>query len=147
MPFVKFFSILVFRNNSMRNSIKISQIFPVSAKRLYDAWLSSREHTDFTHSKTEIKPKVGTNFTAGNGYIRGHNIVLQPYSRIVQSWRTTDFPENSIDSRLEILFEKVNSGTRLTLIHTQIPNGQITEYEKGWKKHYLKPMKTYFKKS
>jgi activator of HSP90 ATPase len=131
----------------LRNSIKISQIFPVSAKRLYDAWLSSREHSDFTHSKAEIKPKIGTNFTAGNGYISGHNVALQPYSRIVQSWRTTDFPENTIDSKLEILFEKVNGGTRLTLIHTQIPNGQITEYEKGWKKHYFKPMKAYFKKS
>lgn len=131
----------------MKDSIKISHIFPVSAKRLYDAWLSSSEHTEFTGSKTEIKPKLGTNFTAGDGYINGHNMVLQPYSRIVQSWRTTDFPETSIDSKVEILFEKVNGGTRFTLIHTQIPQGQLTEYEKGWKRYYFKPMKSYFKKA
>lgn len=131
----------------MKESIKISHIFPVSAKRLYDAWLNSNEHTEFTGSKADIKPRLGTHFTAGDGYITGHNVVLQPFSRIVQAWRTSDFPESAIDSKLEILFEKVNGGTRLTLIHTQLPTGQITEYEKGWKQYYLKPMKLYFKKS
>jgi activator of HSP90 ATPase len=129
----------------VKDSIKISQIFPVSAKRLYDAWLSSHEHSDFTGEKAVIRPSVGTNFTAGGGYIWGYNVALQPYSRIVQSWRTSDFPESTINSKLEILFEKVNGGTKLTLIHTQIPDGQITKYEKGWKQHYLKPMKSYFK--
>lgn len=131
----------------MKESIKISHIFPVSAKRLYDAWLNSIEHSEFTGSKAVVRPKLGTDFTAGDGYISGRNIVLQPFSRIVQAWRTSDFPEASIDSKLEILFEKVNGGTRLTLIHTQIPAGQLNEYEKGWKQYYLKPMKAYFKKT
>ena len=131
----------------MEPGIKISAIFPVSAKRLYDAWLNSRIHSDFTKSKAQIDPRQGSSFSAWNGYITGSNLVLQPYGRIVQYWRTTDFPEGSPDSKLEVLFEKHNSGTKLTLIHTQLPPGEEKKYEKGWKEKYLKPMKSYFKKS
>ena len=130
----------------MKESIKISHVFPVSAKRLYDAWLNSREHSEFTGSRAEIKPQVGSEFSAWDGYITGSNLALQPYGRIVQSWRTTDFPRGAGNSKLEILFEKVNNGTKLIIIHTNIPDGQGKDYEKGWIKHYFKPMKKYFKK-
>lgn len=130
----------------MKEKIKISEIFPVNAKRLFDAWLNSDEHSDFTGTKAVIRPAVASKFSAGDNYITGSNITIQPYGRIVQSWRTKDFPTGAIDSRLEILFEKANGGTRVTIIHTNIPTGQAKDYEKGWVKHYFKPMKKYFKK-
>ncbi|MEJ2193954.1 MAG: SRPBCC domain-containing protein [Ignavibacteriaceae bacterium] len=130
----------------MIESIKISEVFPVSAKRLYDAWLNSEEHSEFTGSKAEIRPTVGSRFSAWDGYITGTNITLQPYGRIVQNWRATDFPKGAMESKLEILFEKTNSGTRVTLIHTKLPSAKIKDYEKGWVEHYFKPMKKYFKK-
>lgn len=131
----------------MEPGIKISAIFPVSAKRLYDAWLNSRLHSAFTGTKTQIDSRQGSPFSIDNGYITGSNLVLQPYGRIVQHWRTSEFPDGSPDSKLEILFEKHNSGTKLTIIHTQLPSGEEKKYEKGWKEHYFKPMKLYFKKS
>ncbi len=130
----------------MQPQIKISAIFPVTAKRLYDAWLSSSLHSGFTGSKALIDGRIGGKFTAGNGYISGINLVLQPYGRIVQAWRTTDFHESFPDSRLEILFEKHNNGTKVTFIHSQIPPGDEKKYEKGWKTFYFKPMKQYFQK-
>ena len=131
----------------MIESIKISEVFPVSAKRLYDAWLNKEEHSEFTGGKAEIRPIVGSKFSAWDGYITGTNITLQPYGRIVQNWRATDFPKGAMESKLEILFEKTNNGTRLTLIHTKLPSAKIKDYEKGWVAHYFKPMKKYFKKS
>ncbi len=130
----------------MKEKLQISGVFPVSAKKLYDAWLSSREHSKITGSKANIRPTVGSKFSVMNKYITGTNLKLQPYGRIVQTWRTTDFPPETLDSRIEILLEKANSGTRLTIIHTQIPEGQSKNYKKGWKEYYLNPMKEYFKK-
>ena len=127
--------------------IKLTTNFPVTAKRLYDSWLNSTAHSDFTGGKAIIDGRVGGKFKVWDGYITGSNLVLQPYGRIVQSWRTTEFHESAPDSRLEILFEKHNSGTKVTLIHTQLPNGEEKKYEKGWKDHYFKPMKKFFKKS
>jgi len=130
----------------MIESIKISEVFPVSAKRLFDAWLNSEEHSEFTGSKAEIRPNVGSKFSAWDGYITGKNVTLQPYGRIVQTWRASDFPKGALDSKLEILFEKANNGARVTLIHTKLPAAKIKDYEKGWIDHYFKPMKKYFKK-
>ncbi len=130
----------------MKDQIKISQVFPVTAKRIYDAWLNSNLHSDFTGSKAKIDGRIGGKFTAGNGYISGTNLILQPYGRIVQMWRTKEFPDSAPDSRLEILFEKHNSGTKLTLIQTHLPAGDEKKYEKGWKEHYFKPMKKFFNK-
>jgi activator of HSP90 ATPase len=131
----------------MKAMIKISANFPVTAKRLYDSWLNSSAHTNFTGEKAEIDGRVGGKFKAWDGYISGSNLILQPYGRIVQNWRTKEFPDSAPDSRLEILFEKHSSGTKITLIHTQLPNGDERKYEKGWKEHYFKPMKKFFKKS
>ncbi|MFI5236446.1 MAG: SRPBCC domain-containing protein [Ignavibacteriales bacterium] len=130
----------------MEPGIKLTAIFQVSAKKLYDSWLNSQIHSSFTGSKAHIEPKLGSHFTAWNGYIKGINLILQPYGRIVQSWRTNEFPEGVPDSKVEILFEKHNSGTKLTIVHTQLPGGDEKKYEKGWKEHYFKPMKFYFQK-
>jgi activator of HSP90 ATPase len=127
--------------------IKITEIFPVSAKKLYDSWLDSSSHSMFTGAKAHIEPRNGSNFSMWNGYITGTNLILQPYGRIVQNWRTTEFPEGAPDSKLEILFEKHNSGTKLTIIHSHLPSGDERKYEKGWKENYLKPMKIYFQKT
>ena len=91
----------------MSESIKVSEIFPVTAKKLYTCWLDSSEHSAFTGTKAEIFPRVGEHYNAGNGYIHGSIISLQPYGRMVLSWRSTDFPDGVRDSRLEVLFEKI----------------------------------------
>jgi uncharacterized protein YndB with AHSA1/START domain len=77
-------------------------------------------------------------------YIQGANLELEPNRRIVQAWRTTDFPPGSPDSRLEILFKTVKNGTEMTLIHSGLPDGQGKGYEQGWIDYYFTPMQEYF---
>jgi activator of HSP90 ATPase len=128
----------------MSDSIKLSVTLPVEPKILYNAWLNSNEHTAFTKSKASIEKKVGSTFTAHDGYISGKNELLHMNKRIVQSWRTTDFEEETIDSTLEISFEKVEKGTKITLAHSNLPVDSGKSYRKGWRDHYFKPMKEYF---
>jgi len=47
---------------------------------------------------------------------------------------------------LEVLLEPVEEGTRLTLVHTHIPQNQSEEYKQGWEEYYFKPMLEYFRK-
>lgn len=130
----------------MKNNIKISTTLPVSPEIVYKAWLNSKEHFAFTGSKAKATIKVGGSFSAWDDYISGKNLELEPFKRIVQSWRSTDFPNSSEDSRLELIFEKTSGGTKLTLIHSNIPEGQADSYKKGWKEFYFTPMKKYFEK-
>ena len=128
----------------MPESIKLSVTLPATPEQVYEAWLSSEEHTAFTGDEATIDPTIGGKFAAGSGYIRGTTLELEPCSRIVQSWRSTDFPEAAEESLLEVLLEKVRGGTRLTLVHTNIPDGQGEEYEQGWQEFYFEPMTSYF---
>jgi len=128
----------------MLEKIELSTIFPVGSERIYRAWLDSAEHTAFTGGAAIIEPQVGGAFSAWDGYIQGVTLVLEPYRRIVQTWRTTEFPEASADSRLEVLLEEVEAGTKLTLIHSEIPAGQGEDYRQGWVENYFNPMEEYF---
>jgi len=130
----------------MTESFQLSTILPTTPKSIYHAWLNGGEHGTFTGSHATVDPRPGGKFTAWDGYIWGTNLELEMNRRILQSWRTSDFPEDSEDSRLEILLEEVKDGTKVTLIHTQIPEGQGEEYRRGWEEWYFEPMNQYFSK-
>ncbi len=121
----------------------MSEFFPVEPEVIYRAWLSSEGHSQMTGGEASCTDKEGDAFTAWDGYIWGANLELTPYSEIHQTWRTTEFADGDEDSHLVIKLEPENSGTRLMLIHINIPEGQ-TQYEQGWIDHYFTPMKEYF---
>lgn len=123
--------------------LKMSAVIPAASGEIFDAWLSSKGHTAMTGSAAKATARVGAAFSAWDGYISGKNLELSP-TRILQSWRTTEFPDDAPDSVLEILLEKSRGGTKVTLIHTDIPAGQAASYRQGWMDFYFKPMKEYF---
>jgi activator of HSP90 ATPase len=129
----------------MTESLHLSTVLPVSPQKLYEAWLDSDAHAAFTGGGPAlINPRAGGDFTAWDGYISGRTLVLEPSSRILQTWRTTDFPPGAQDSLLEITIEPDGQGSKLTLIHTEIPDGQSEDYRQGWEEYYFGPMQEYF---
>lgn len=128
----------------MDREVQLVENFKVHPQTLYNDWLCSEKHSAFTGSPAEIEPNPGGRFTAWDGYIWGVNLELEPDRRIVQSWRTTEFPKNAEDSRIEIIFEPANGGTQLTIRHLNIPDGQADGYEAGWEDYYFKPMRDYY---
>jgi uncharacterized protein YndB with AHSA1/START domain len=103
-------------------SFTISTILPATPQHIYEAWLSSEGHSQMTGSQAEVEGTSGGAFKAWDGYIWGKTLEIEPHRRIVQAWRTSEFPEGSADSRLEILFEETANGRKTTLIHTNIPD-------------------------
>ena len=128
----------------MASSFTLSVRLTAKPEAVYRAWLDSHEHAAFTGSPAKIDSRVGGTFSVWDGYITGRTDVLEPPSRIVQSWRTTEFPEEAPDSRVEIILKGIPSGTQLTLKHSQIPEGQAEEYKQGWKDYYFSPLTAYF---
>ena len=126
-------------------SLSMQLVLPVTPRDLCKTWLNSAEHSGFTGSPASIVPHSGGVFTTWDGYISGKTLEIETPRRILQSWRTTEFPEGSPDSLLELLFEPEGLGTRLTLNHSNIPDGQKEMYEQGWQDYYFTPMKEYFK--
>ncbi len=127
----------------MPHSFTMKKVFPVTPERLFHAWLDSDEHAAMTGGEATCGQQMGDTFTAWDGYIFGQNLRLEPNEVIVQSWRTLDFREEDPPSRLEIQFNPSGEGCELTLIHSEIPDGQ-PDYEQGWEDHYFTPMRAYF---
>ncbi|WP_296382487.1 SRPBCC domain-containing protein [Winogradskyella sp.] len=114
-----------------------------TAKQIYKSWLSTQRHSKMTGGAAFVSDKVGESFTTWEGYISGKNLELEPYSKIVQSWRSTNFEENEADSQIEVLLSEHDDETTLTLNHTNVPDsGEY--YKKGWEEHYFEPMRQYF---
>lgn len=126
-------------------SIRLEIVLPVKPEKLFAAWLDSEEHAHFTGAAAKIDPWVGGSFIAWDGYISGKTMLISEPKRIVQSWRTSEFPEENPDSELELLFIEIPEGTRLELKHSQIPEGQGNDYKEGWLDYYFVQMKEYFK--
>lgn len=127
----------------MKESMTLTVILDTSPDQIYFAWLNSEQHTQMTGGEAECGNSVGDNFTTWDGYIFGKNLELTLNKEIIQSWRTTEFDDKDEDSKLIIRLEEVKEGTLLTLIHSNIPEGQ-TQYKEGWEEHYFKPMQEFF---
>jgi activator of HSP90 ATPase len=130
--------------HKMKNRFTISEIIPAEPAEIYEAWLSSEGHTAMTGSPAKVDGRVGGKFSAWDGYIFGKMLQPAPNQHIVQAWRTTEFPDDAPDSHLEVLLEEVAEGTKVTLIHSNMPEDQADSYRQGWDDFYFKPMKEYF---
>ncbi len=128
----------------MRESIRVKFLIHAPAKAIYDAWLSGTEHTAMTGAKATASRLVGGEFTAWDGDISGKNLLLLDGKKIVQSWRSSEFPEDAADSVLSVQFIEQNGITEVDLEHKDIPPGQGVQYQSGWIEFYANPMQKYF---
>ncbi len=124
----------------------VSAVIPASPEEIYDTWLDSVGHTNMTGSPAHATANVGDTFDAWDGYIRGKNVELEPGKRIVQSWRGSSYSDSDADSQIEVKFEPVEGGTKITLTHTNVPDDQAS-HEPGWTTHYFEPMKKHLGKA
>ena len=127
------------------NGFNLFEVITAKPAKIYQAWLSSEGHTAMTGSPANVDGNVGGKFSAWEGYIFGQTLELTPNQRIVQSWRTLEFPDDAPDSHLEVDLEEVTEGTKVILTHSNLPEDQVDSYRQGWEDFYFKPMREYFR--
>ncbi len=126
--------------------IRVSALIQASPNRIYAAWLDERQHSAFTGGRATVEPWVGGRHTAWEGFIEGMLVELDTGRRLTMTWRTTDFPKDADDSRVEVRLDPVAGGTKVSIVHTNIPEGHAEKIKQGWKEFYLDPMKKFFSK-
>src|SRR5262249_52380734 len=97
-----------------------------------------------TGGAASIEPHVGGAHSAWNGYVTGKTVELDPGARIVQSWRTSEFPAEHADSQIVVHVSEEDGQTRLIIEHTGIPEGQRSKYAPGWSEHAITPRRASF---
>jgi activator of HSP90 ATPase len=125
-------------------TIKQSILLPATPVEVYDAIVNARKHAAFTGAPAKSANRVGGKFTAWDGYITGKYLKLVPGKKIVEEWRTNQWPADYPPSRIELSFERVAKATRLTMVQAEVPAAQAPQYRQGWKDYYWTPLKAYF---
>jgi uncharacterized protein YndB with AHSA1/START domain len=122
------------------------ELFDAAPMDVYEAIVDPSKHAAFTNSVATGEPVEGGTFTAWDGYIEGRHERLVPGARIVQVWRTSDFPDEHPASRLELELRPEPEGkTRLRMTHSGVPRSQAKGYEQGWVDHYWNPLREYLR--
>ena len=127
----------------MSVSFEVSELIPATPDDIYEAWLSSERHSKMTGGAAKVSNSLGGEFVAWDGYIQGKNLELISATRIVQTWRTTEFEDSDEESLLEIVLASEGEGTLVTIRHSNLPDHGM-QYKQGWIDAYFVPMKAYF---
>ena len=127
----------------MSIKFEVSDLIPAPPEAIFAAWLNSGQHAKMTGGQAKVSAKIGEKFEAWDGYIEGINLELEAPKRILQYWRTSEFEESDQDSLLEILLQAEGNGTRITILHSNLPEHGM-QYQQGWVDAYFTPMKAYF---
>ena len=117
---------------------------PAEAEEVYEVFMDPAKHAEFTGDDASGSSVVGKEFQAYNGYILAKNLELERGKRIVQEWTTSEWPEGAPPSILTITLKKTTMGTKLTMVHSKVPEEQSDDYEAGWKEHYWSKLEKYF---
>ena len=129
------------KTRTVRQSVTVK----AGPHRIYETLLDSRKHAKLTGAKAKIGRKAGEKFTAFDGQIKGYTLETFPNRKIVQLWRAEHWP-NGHYSMATFSLKKVKSGTRLTLLQTDVPNNDYKDICQGWREFYWMPMKGMLKR-
>lgn len=98
-----------------RENLDLDAFLSASPAQIFQRWVDGEGHAEMTGAAASSDPRPGGTFTAWDGYIRGQHVALEPPGRIVQRWRTAEFPA-----------------------------GQGERYRGGWERFYFQPMRAFF---
>ena len=123
----------------------IKQVITLSAPApvVFEALANPKIHSVFTSAKATGRTRIGAKVTAHDGYIEGRILEVIPGRKIVQEWKTAEWPEGFPPSHLVWSIVKTARGSRLTMIHSCVPAGQAARYRQGWHEYYWTPLKAY----
>ena len=130
----------------MRNVIRQSVVLPAPAASLFDMFLDPAVHSAFTGFPVTIGSEPGAEFQAFNNQLSGKVLAVVRPRLIVQSWRSTKFHADDLDSKLILSFSPEPNHSdqgRIDLVHLDVPDHDFQDVIEGWRKYYWNPWRSY----
>lgn len=121
-------------------------LLPGTPEAVFEAYTDPSEHAEFTGSSSSGEAKVGSEFTAWDGYIIGRYTGMVKGKKITHEWKTTEWPDGYPPSTVKIILSAKGGKTLLVMTHTRVPKEQAEEYRRGWTEFYWEPLERYMSK-
>ncbi len=122
------------------------ECLPARPSAVFKALTDPDVQAAWAEAKATGEVAVGNRFTMFDEYICGRYLDLQPDRRILEEWRTTEWPSDSPPSMVEITLEEKGEATAITLVQSLIPPGHAESVRKEWINRYWKPLRAYFER-
>ena len=111
---------------------------------LYAIYMDAEKHSNsIGGGAVKISAEPGSFYSSWDGYIIGKTLQLVKGKMIVQSWRSSEFKPDDLDSTLILWFEKKGNNAVVNMVHANIPDNQYRPLKGGWDDFYWKPWKKY----
>ncbi|MEX0613583.1 MAG: SRPBCC domain-containing protein [Pirellulales bacterium] len=133
----------------MRSVVQQSVTLSAAAESLFEMYLDPAAHSAITGSPVTIGAEPGSAFRAFDGQLSGTLLAVARPNLIVQSWRSTKFHADDLDSTLILSFVPVHSDAtsgRIELVHLDVPDHDLADVTEGWPKHYWRPWRAYLER-
>ncbi len=127
----------------MPKNLVLSATFSAPPERLFDMYLDAREHAAFTGHPVMVRPVAGAEFSAFEGALSGRILHMEPKRLIVQTWRSTKWPADAIDSVLTLSFWRQDGGARIELVQVNVADEDFADVTQGWERFYWTPWRAY----
>ena len=124
-------------------TIRQSVHFDATPSEIYELLMISKKHAAFSGEPAKISTKVGGNFTAYGDYIEGRQIELFKGKKIVQSWRTSEWPKGHYSTATWTFRLPAEGGCTMDFIQEGVPLEHFVAISEGWKEHYWDLMAQY----
>lgn len=127
------------------NTRNIEQTITIAAgpAKVYTTLMDAQQHASFTGEPAEIDPQPGGAFRCYGSYIKGVTLELEEYKRIVQVWRSENWPEG-VYSIVSFKFsDKPGGKTLLHFSQVGVPARDHARKSKGWHTHYWEPLRRF----
>ncbi len=109
---------------------------------IYNIFLDSDKHAAVIGAAAETSKFVGGMCYYYNEFIEAENVELVPGEKIVQKWRTRDWPEGYY-SNLKVELKEKSGGTLVVLTQTGVPLEIADSIEDGWDKHFWQKIRDF----
>lgn len=130
----------------MPKTIRQTVTIKASPRAVYEALMDSRQHAAFSGRPARISRRPGGSFAAYGSYLSGFTVELVPGKKIVQLWRSRNWPPFHY-SIVTFALEKGKAGTRLRFTQLGVPDHDYRAKKRGWVRSYWEPMKAMLERS
>ncbi|SRR5258706_9191259 len=148
---------------SFMKTVKQTYHIKAPVEMVWDALVDPKHIDKWGGGPAKMDGKVGTKFSLWGGSIWGKNTKVISGKKLVQDWYS-DSEEKKWKEPSVVMFDlskeedgsahsagsgqagSSQAGTKLELIHENIPDEDAKNIDEGWKDYYLGPLKEYVEK-
>ncbi len=124
-------------------NIQQTVTFNAKPKKVFKTLLNSAKHSAFTGESAKIERKPGGAFACYGDYITGITLELEPNKRIVQAWRSQNWPKGTYSIVTFNFLRKARGQTELRFSQVGVPANDYALKNKGWRTHYWEPLRRF----